>query len=293
VHRDYLGDFDGGSSFSLQSFPINPAQKLTFPWLSKMASLFETYHFHKLAFVFESEQPTAQSGQVMLAIDYDATDAAPASKYEMLNFKGARAVSVWSPLSIEMDPRSLGSSGGERYTRNGALPSNSDIKTYDVGNLLLAFNGLSESVTVGSLFVEYDVELITPQFDLESALFAESLKLTSSAGGVTTPFNTLTQKGGLPVTVTPQGLLTFSEVGQYMMALQLTGTTVIEPTWTGGSITPFQLNTNTNSAATKYTAVYNVVVPQGGGTVDLDTSGSADLSAVQLRMGPFLNLFPE
>jgi hypothetical protein len=257
-----------------------------------MASLFETYHFHKLAFVFESEQPTDQSGQVMLAIDYDASDEAPASKYEMLNFKGARAVSVWSPLAIEMDHKSLGSSGGERYTRLGDLPSNSDIKTYDIGNLLLAFNGLSGSVTAGALFVEYDVELITPQFDLEAQLFADSLKLTSTTTDKTLPFDNLIQKGGLPATVSIGGLVTFTEVGQYMMAVQIAGTTVIEPDWSAGSITPFQLNTNTNSAATKYTGVYNVVVPQGGGTIDLDASGSGNLSAVQLRMGPFLNEFP-
>jgi len=59
-HREFVQDIMQATSFS-QKFgqPINPGNSFMFPWLSQLSSLYESYRFEKLAFVYEPSCSTA------------------------------------------------------------------------------------------------------------------------------------------------------------------------------------------------------------------------------------------
>lgn len=170
VHREYIGEVmaEGSSPslFKVQSFPINPGQAAVFPWLSKVAQNFESYSFRKLRFLYETEAPSSLGGTLVLAVDYDASDPAPISKQQALAFRSSIRSAPWNPCCFEADPEDLHKLK-TNYVRPGAQPVNTDIKMYDIGNLSVITQGVSTGgATCGELYVEYDVDLITPVYEV-------------------------------------------------------------------------------------------------------------------------------
>lgn len=170
-HREYLQDINGSTVFSNQTFAVNPGIYTTFPWLSQMAILYESYKFKSLKFIYEPACPSTTQGSVMMAIDFDAADAAPSSKVQLMAYKYAVRCPAWESVAYRSDLSDLLKFGVQRYVRNG--PVTGDIKTYDIGNLQFAVSNFTGTSTfVGELYVEYDVEFYTPQ--LQSTLPATS-----------------------------------------------------------------------------------------------------------------------
>ena len=80
THREYIEDVTfGGSGLYLNVIaePINPGNRLLFPWLASIASRFETYRFNSLKFIYEPQCGTDTDGTVMIAVDFDAIDPPP------------------------------------------------------------------------------------------------------------------------------------------------------------------------------------------------------------------------
>lgn len=184
VHREYLRDISAAagspSAYTVQAVAINPGQSVCFPWLSAIAARFESYLFNKLRFCYETEAPTSLGGSVMLAIDYDPSDAAPATKQQLMTYRG----SVRSAPFLECQHTSLLEDLRKRKTyfvRPGAVPPTSELKEYDTGTLYLASQGVTTaSAVLGEIYVEYDVTLMTPVSEL--ALAAVAFTNTSSGG---------------------------------------------------------------------------------------------------------------
>jgi len=81
------------------------------------------------------------------------------------------------------------------FTRTNAV-ADSDLKTYDLGNLFVFVSGIG-SVTVGIIEVEYGIELFTPQLEPKiggSALASGGFTPTNLVG------NFLASSVGVPVT---------------------------------------------------------------------------------------------
>jgi hypothetical protein len=173
VHREYLQDVLAQSSspslFSVASVPINPGQASTFPWLSKIAQNFESYVFKKLRFCYETEAPSSLGGTLVLAVDYDASDPLPLTKQQMLAYRGSVRSAPWtecSHISVPEDLHKLKT----YFVRAGVQPNNTDIKFYDVGQLFVATQGVTTgSAVCGELYVEYDIELKTPIYEIMPA----------------------------------------------------------------------------------------------------------------------------
>lgn len=160
-HREYLFDLVGTTtSFHNRVLPINPG--LSFPWLSQLASLYESYLFNKLEFEYCSSAATSFGGSIMLAIDFDAGDPAPLSKVDLMANVNAVRTAVWEGVAYQASNADLKKFGTQRFVRTGNLQANQDIKTYDVGNFNIATQGVSNA-TLGEVYVSYDVTLHTPQ----------------------------------------------------------------------------------------------------------------------------------
>lgn len=166
VHREFVNDISIEQvGFQLQyQFGINPGNSGLFPWLSTVARRFEMYKFRSLRIIYEPQTGTTSSGTIMLAIDYDASDLPPLDKTQMMSYKNAVRSPQWSGCvhqSASADLHRLKTN----YVLSGVAPPNSDIKTFDIGNLFVAVQSSGEIQASGELYVEYDVDLITPQID--------------------------------------------------------------------------------------------------------------------------------
>jgi len=179
-HREYLGPIvtsDVAGKFKLQSFPLNPAQQSTFPWLSSIAQNYEEYKPNGVCFEFRSTASDAIAsstnlalGQVMMCTQYDPTDPLFNSDVELLNYTWAQSGKVSDNVQhfVECDPKQ--SPLSHLYTRAGANSSDTDLRFSDFGTFSIATSGLQgTSVQVGQLWVTYEFILYKPKIGDDSA----------------------------------------------------------------------------------------------------------------------------
>jgi len=156
------------TSFSiLSTYPINPGQATTFPWLSSIAKNFEKYRFLNLEFYVVPQVSQfangGRTGEVILSLDYDASDAAPGSYQQQADQVPHSTAMPYQRQSLRANPREMHLESDAKFIRPGGLPGASDIKTYDAGNFFLGCTGLDASVfNVCSLHVKYTCELTVP-----------------------------------------------------------------------------------------------------------------------------------
>jgi len=206
THREYIADVvaTGATTFSVVQYSCNPGLSTTFPWLSSVASNFESYRFERLNFEYETDISTATAGTAIMGMDYDAADPAPTTKTQVLSYRGAVRSPVWQPccmVSLNEDLNKLKSF----YIRRGTLAANLDIKTYDTGNLFMCT--VSPAATIGELYVEYTVRLMTPH--LGSVAIGNALYATYGGSSNSAPFGTVASgTSNAPLTVASTGTTT-------------------------------------------------------------------------------------
>lgn len=171
THREYLFDVQRtNNNFVVDTVIVNPGVSNSFPWLAQIAGRYESYTFERLDYIFQPMVPTTQAGTVMMAIDFDAADAAPNNKQTLMAFAGANRAAPWQPFRISASRIDRKKMVSERYVRSATI-ADTDIKTYDMGNLFIATVGTgSATVTLGELYVEYTVRFRTPQIQQSPAL---------------------------------------------------------------------------------------------------------------------------
>lgn len=230
THREYISDITAATAEFSVVFNqlINAGNVNLFPWLSQIASRFESYVFRQLRFLFETETSTGDTGFVLMTIDYDPTDAAPTSKPVAFNYQGAVKGAPW-----------------QCFTHVSTLSNLTKRKTYfvgtnvtadalrDTGRLYVCCGGNAASpARVGELWVEYVCELMTPHIDSTQAVFAVNDAIYEGGG---------TLSGTVPLgdapTVTTNGtlLVTYNgSTGEFTSAM-LTPIQLLVSFWGAGS----------------------------------------------------------
>lgn len=153
------------SSFNIVDVFINPANNLLFPWLSGIGSKYDLYRFKRLRFTYTPSLPTSEEGSIYIGLDYNTLDPPPSSSSELCQLSHWTMNVVWKPTSISIDLNSI----DWLYTRSGPV-ANADYKTYDLGRLFFATEGVTYNGTVGYIEVEYDVEFKRRQPDYTSSV---------------------------------------------------------------------------------------------------------------------------
>lgn len=228
-HREYVADVIAGvgtpTGFDLIALAINPGQAATFPWLSKVAANYESYQFDLLKFCYETEAPTSLGGTLIMTLDYDASDSAPTTKQQAMAYRSAVRSAPWSPcehLSLMEDLRK----SKTNFVRPGPQPINTDIKTYDIGNLFLISQGVTTpAAAMGELYVEYSVRLMTPVYDVVPLMIVGGLV---TGGGTITPENPF---GNVPVVdaqaygiaIDNKSVLSINQPGTYIISMNVAG----------------------------------------------------------------------
>lgn len=163
---EYIAEVAGSTGFATTSFPINPGQAVTFPWLSKEALLWEKYRFEELEFYYRPEvsafATNGQSGKVMLSCDYDAADPPPGTKQQVEDTHPHNDAMPYEEVVLRLEPKEMYQLADSKYVRPGGLPGATDIKTYDCGNLFVSTIGCTNTTTIGELRVRYCVVFDVP-----------------------------------------------------------------------------------------------------------------------------------
>lgn len=232
VHREFIGNLTGSAAFAIAStFALNPGMAATFPWLAGIAKNWETYRFRSLRLCYYTRTGSNVPGSVILAHDPDSSDAAPATELVMTTYESVAEDAPWKDICLVLRALSMHDIGPRKFVRTGVLAANQDIKLYDSGNL---FVGTVDGTAVpwGKLWVEYDVDLYTPQLPPSGASVAGTASNTAGTGSAAgSPLGTaITVLGSLIAsvsttdsTVTLQNLVVGSE---YLVTGRLTGSTV-------------------------------------------------------------------
>lgn len=251
-YKEYVQDILGSVAFGTTVFQCNPGLSNLFAWLSGQALFYQEYTVKALKFCFETEKATTLSGKVMFAFLQDSSDPAPASKQEMLENLLKAAGAIWQPFCLPLSMSNFPALGKSRFIRGGNLAANLDVKTYDIGQLVVATQGMADATAAGELYVEYEIELRTPlqsSAQLANALSANivgNTAISQNAQLGTAPIIT----GGLDITAGTQ-TITFNKVGQYLVESEFVGT---------GMNTAFNPATGASTAT-----VTGLLTPFGGG----------------------------
>jgi hypothetical protein len=241
-HREYIQDITAGagapSAFNVgATIPLNPGQTQSFPWLSTIAARFESYRFLSLSHSYETDAPTTLGGTLVMTTDFDATDDAPTSKQQAMAYRGYTKCPLYGEAGKKVIHRALAEDLHklkERYVRPGAVPVNTDLKMYDVGNLFVITQGATTaSASCGELFVDYEILLMTPVYD---NTITTSGTLTGLTSAIATPFLSGTALGAIQLgtqTATPTVLRVVGlVVGQeYQLTYNVVGASVATLTW--------------------------------------------------------------
>jgi len=276
--REYIADIDSSTGFSNNFFPINPGLDTSFPWLSSIANNYEQYHFNGLVFQYVSTSSDAIAsttnlglGQVCLATDYNAADAAYVNLPQMQGSKFANSGKPSENIMHAVECAPDQQAQKLYYVRSGDQPEGTDIRMYDLGSFQLATDKMPAVYTgMGQLWVSYDVTFCKSVQNNQLGFDLNTDKYLLTEPSAAAPFGTsrtLVEHSNLGSTVSNTQIVfppTLSS-GYYLVAWQAVGdsTAVSTPTFTGAnctSLTTWQAGTSasiTNQGSTS-TKLINV-----------------------------------
>jgi len=160
------------------TLPLNPGQATTFPWLHLQAKQWERYEIDYLRIEYKREvsefNASGTAGKVMIGVDIDASDGAPATKVAFMDME-RDLIADGMPcenFAIKHIPRQrLHPKGVPKYVRPGGLPGNASILDFDVGNLFIAISGTANDTTkLGEIHITYRVRFSVPVLSEQQAV---------------------------------------------------------------------------------------------------------------------------
>lgn len=302
-HREYLGDIVGTSAFTNRSYPLNPGDSKTFPWLSTIAQNYQQYKIHGLIFEFRplitDFVTSGAPGVVVMATNYNANDDAYDTKQEMENSEFAVSVKPTGALMHGVECAKGETVLSQLYVRSGAAPPNQDLRLYDIGTFQFASQN-NPVQTLGELWVSYCVEFFKPR--LPDDVGGNILSARVSRTGVTSTDNlgttTTSSSGDLTLTFLSNNSFRFkvNPGNKYVVMLAWAGV-VANPnmpglTYTGGAVsTPTAGYYPSNSPASATNVFYYAVVKADASATELTvttTGGSIVLpTAIDITVTPY------
>lgn len=180
-HREYIGDIQSSTGFQIwgpgsstgypndAGYRLNPQAAGTFPWLSGVAGSFEQYEFSGMAFEYVPTCGDALSssdnalGTVIMSVNYNSADVIANNKQQMMEQMWSVSGKPSEHKLVPVECKASNNPINKLYT-SGSLSTGYDPRLYDLGFLQVATQGMQQNnVTIGELWVTYDVKLYKPQ----------------------------------------------------------------------------------------------------------------------------------
>jgi hypothetical protein len=184
-HTEFCGTLDRNSA-TIESYdpvtgvkspgsgmilPLNAGEGITFPWLNAVASRYEKYRFKSLRFKYVPSVSKMYGGALAMCPIYDPADPPPRSRRELYNAEGAVHSPVHQNLSLNIPGARLNRSMYVRSTHGDLVDAN-ELRLSDIGYITVTLFDLDGSLATtiqaaaaayGDVFVEYEVELMSPR----------------------------------------------------------------------------------------------------------------------------------
>lgn len=195
VRREYLrAVISPASTFSVDHYHLNPGKEL-FHWLRQVADNYEEYVFEKLSFeykpVISSATYSGSMGSIVVAAMYNAGAADLDNYAKMVEYSGAIEKRICDPLVMRVNVHKNTHAGEDHYVRTGDVPVGEDIKTYDIGKLLVATDHVSSSFPAGTLlghiYADYVIVLKKPKLKTDHTTPAPEYPFGNWRTTVSTP----------------------------------------------------------------------------------------------------------
>jgi hypothetical protein len=165
--REFVGDIKTSAvpgAFSTQSFPIQPGNPTSFPWLSNIASAYTEWSMQGLVYEFISSSSDSvissadntSLGTVVLSTNYDSL--AYTTNVQCQNSEFAVSGKCSNNLLHMVECKYRDGPLSTLYVRTGAVPPNRDIRLYDQGVVQCSISGNQGiNAIIGQLYVSYKI----------------------------------------------------------------------------------------------------------------------------------------
>jgi len=169
-HTEFVLDVTTSSTYSggfvINKFVINPGLKKVFTWLSLVANNYESYNFISCKMFYKPAVSTQIQGQVFIGCDFDPSKQPPESKKDFKSKEYADSNHPYMTLTLDPTTSDLNKEKTHYVRVQGLDISKFDIKLLDCANYYFGYNGVPASTTLGEIYFEYCVKLITPTLNL-------------------------------------------------------------------------------------------------------------------------------
>lgn len=300
-HREYIRDIIGSTTFSSTSFSLNPGLVGTFPWLAQLAANFEEFDIRGMVFQYKPTSGSAIAstnnalGTVIMATNYDVDDAPFPDKLHMEAYQFSTSSTSCTSFMHPIECAPAENVLSTQYIRTGNVPTGQDARFYDLGLFQIATVGQQAAVTIGELWVSYDVELRKPRLTTPSMVAASDHWVNSlvysnlwAAGAALTP-------GSSGITyVSSNTLLHFNDPGLYLVLATLNNASAV---WsglavTGGSLVAMFAGDTNSSVSTALSGVatlaftVNITATGGAGYVTFGPSAASGVNYYDVFVSP-------
>jgi len=179
-----LANTDGTARF--EKYEMNPARKVSFPWLSQVAIAYERYRFKKFKILFEPSVSTIIPGIVALAPEFDIDEPLPTEKKVLFQYEYLKRDTPFRRFEynvLETDVRTT----SWMFCRSEDLALVKDPKLYDSLYMILYTEGITGlpfvGGVIGELWIDYEIEFKNPTIPTFQALDLSKFRSFSIQGG--------------------------------------------------------------------------------------------------------------
>lgn len=162
----------------------NPGDYTVFKWLSKIAGAYEKYKFYSLRFWYAAGCPSTQPGQSFAYPDYDPNDSQAGSYVTAMENQNSIQFTPWkSMVGPEMITADIRNSPPLLiyHGKMANVDLGNDYPLYNYLSAWIANQGGDDLTQTGTVYLEYDVELMHETGEGQSASL-----ITNSASDATT-----------------------------------------------------------------------------------------------------------
>jgi len=166
TNKELLAQIPGAVTTGVASFICQPGNSTTHPWLYPMASMFESYKYVRLEFLYVARCASTTSGSVIGYYEYDVNDTAADTLADFAANSGAIETSPWNKsMRWRFNPRNLirGAGRKDKFFTRVDDQTVDDLQNYDTCNFNLMATGQANSSIIGDLWVVYTIQFHTPQ----------------------------------------------------------------------------------------------------------------------------------
>ncbi len=303
-HCEPVLQVDGTAADSFRTISLNPGLASSAPWASQVAQAFENYEVRGFKVHYAPRSSASTSGRIVVGIDYDATDPAPATFAQIANYDDSFVSNAWEPFTLVSKRANL-MNLKKRYVRDEPSVADQDLRFTDLGKLYVFTTGCSVTSAIGDIFIEWDIVLSTPQiressFGVLGGYFAGGGTLSGANPLGTVP---VPDSGNRGVSLSAASRITFNEPGVYLVQLSTVGTGLSTISFTAGSScsTTAIIGTLINGATTTSNKTNYVTVNTADVNAYLDiaqtattiTASACLVSSVPYYSPPLLDLIKD